>query len=393
MTMSTKIEDVSQGPLHDTVVRTPWIHTAPVPRPQPSNPAPDVEYATVEDVPRGMDRWVGFSGGEDSLAVAHYAMSTGLAHGVVYCDTGSGLAENLEYVREVCELHGWPLLVVPPRHGYELPLLRYEAPGPDLHSMWFNLCKGDGWRTLQQRIGGGLKLITGVYRGESDSRMKAITEEVQREEHNFKGWFISPFFEAERGELPAYLERHGLTPNPCYSKIGRSGDCYCLAYAGRDEITLELAKHYSEHYHWLMNRERRMQEYRGRVRLFRDAFPGVYDYAREVLRKRDGVPYPPLDGVLRKHLPVHYRWVSNIPRRKAVLRAMMEETCWLGHGDTSSWMLKQAASQADLNQTSICGASCNTRSVMGVVPEVRANTEHATDVAESEQKTVGGMVK
>lgn len=362
------------GKLIDESINTDWVTTKPIPRPQPEIEPPNVEYESVEDVPAEMDRWVGFSGGKHSLAVTRHAMNRGLAHGVVYCDTGSGLAENLSYVRSVCARHGWPLVIVPPRHCYEKPLFRYEPPGPDLHSMWFNLAKGDGWRTLQKQVDGGLKLVTGVWKGESENRMKAITSEVQREEDNFRGWFISPFWDAEDGDLESYIQRHGLETNPCYSNIGRSGDCYCLAYAGRDEITLELAKHYPEHYHWLMNVERRMQEYRGRIHLLQDRFPGVYKYARGDLRERDGTPYPMLHEVLREHLPSHYDWVCQFSRRDAVLRAMREHTCWLGHGGTSSEMLQAAAAQADTSQVSLCDASCNARSVMGVVPEVREKT-------------------
>jgi len=373
--------------LTDGSVATEWVTTQPIPRPQPETNSPLVEFSSVEDVPTDMDRWAGFSGGNDSLAVTHYAMSNGLAHGVVYCDTGSGLAENLDYVREVCDRHGWPLLIVPPRHFYERPLFRYEPPGPDYHSMWFNIAKGAGWKRLYNHIDDSLKLITGVWRGESDNRMKAITDEVQRETANFRGWYLSPFWDVKDGTVTEYIERHGLETNPCYSRIGRSGDCYCLAYAGRDEITFELAKHYPDHYRWLMNTERRLQEYRGRVHLFKDRFPSVYEYARDTLRTQNGTPYPMMHDVLQTHLPTHYDWVCSLPRRRAVLRAMQEHTCWLGHGDSSSDMLEAAANQADTSQKTICDAACNTRSVMGVVPEVESRTKAAKELSDTD-KTV-----
>jgi len=377
--------------LIDDHVDTEFVETEPIARPQPDSERPDVEFESVEDVPPEMDRWVGFSGGNDSLAVTHYAMTHGMAHGVVYCDTSSGLAENLEYVREVCQRQGWPLVVVPPRYCYEFPAFRYGIPGPDYHGFWFDYCKGDGWNALWHQVDGSLKIITGVYKAESENRTEAITSEVQREEGNFRGWYISPFWESDGETMDDYIDRHGLERNPCYSNIGRSGDCYCLAYAGRDEVTLELAKHYPEHYHWLMNAERRIQEYRGRIKLLEDRWPGAVEYARDVLRKRGGTPYPLIDEVLRTHLPVHYEWAVRQPRRRAILRGMQEPTCWLGHGGESTERLQQAADQADDDQASICDGSCNVRSVMGPDLEVQNNVEQANEMMETEQTTLTAM--
>jgi len=382
------------GALHSGHVDTEWIQTPPVARPQPDSEPPDVEFDSIEDVPPEMDRWVGFSGGMDSLAVTHYAMTNDLAHGVVYCDTGSGLAENLDYVRAVCSRHGWPLVIVPPRYRYEFPALRYEFPGPDLHSWWYDYCKGEGWKKLWHQLDGSLKLITGVRKSESETRMKTVTSEVQHEKGNFRGWFISPMWESDDDDLAGYIERHDLEVNSCYPNIGRSGDCYCLAYAGRDEL-VQVAKHYPEHFYWLMNAERRVQEYRGRLKLLEDLFPATIEYARDDLRKRGGEPYPLMHEVLKTHLPAHYEWAAKQPRRRAVLRGMQEPTCWLAHGGESSQKLQQAAAEADQEQTTLCGESCNTRSVMGLSPAVQAATEAAKDEIETTQTTLiadGGQV-
>jgi 3'-phosphoadenosine 5'-phosphosulfate sulfotransferase (PAPS reductase)/FAD synthetase len=374
------------GTLLNDHVETDWVQTPAISRPEPETEPPTVEIS-VEDVPSEMDRWVGFSGGKDSLAVTHYAMSHGLAEGVVYCDTGSGLSQNLDYVRKICSRHGWPLLVVPPRYCYEFPAMRYGFPGPDYHSFWFDYCKGDGWKTLWNQIDGDLKLVTGVRREESATRMKTVTSEVQHEEGNFRGWFISPMWESDDDDLEGYLETHDLETNPCYAHIGRSGDCYCLAYAGRDEL-LELAARYPGHYHWLANAERRVQEYRGRLKLLEDLFPATIEYARDDLRKRNGTPYPLMHEVLKKHLPAHYEWAAKQPRRRAVLRGMQEPTAWLAHGGESSQKLQQAVAEADQDQTTLCGQSCNKRSIMGLSPDVKAGMRAAKKQIETVQQTL-----
>lgn len=366
--------------LVDQRIESDWIQTPAIERPQPSQNEPAVEL-DLSDVPKDATRWVGHSGGRDSHVLTHWAMSNGEADGVVYCDTGSGLVENLEFVREMCQKHGWPLVVVPPRKGHEFLACRYGFAGPDYHSVWFNYVKGGGWRKLANHINGELELITGVYRDESDKRVKSISGKRQ-ESTNFKGYYVSPWFDKTESDFDKYLDRHNLEKNHTYETINRSGDCYCLAYAGREEI-VQLAKHYPEHYCWLMNVERRVQEYRGRIKLLEDVFPNAVEYARDGLRKRNGTPYPLLDKVIDKHLPALATWAKDQSRRKAVLRGMQEATCWMGHGGESSERLKRAAEQADTDQLSICEMSCNKKSVMGLDPVV----EEATEAAEKQLQT------
>lgn len=368
--------------LNDVRVQTDWIQTPAKPRPQSKNGTPSVEMA-LSAVPEDATSWVGFSGGNDSYRIAHHAMSNGLADGVCYCDTGSGLVDNIEFVRRVCDKHGWPLAILPPRKSHEFLGCRYGWVGPDYHSLWFNYVKGGGFRALANQVDGKLELITGVYRGESDKRVRAVTEKRQ-ESTNFSGWYVSPWYDSEGHEFEQYGKEHNLAENQTYNTINRSGDCYCLAYAGRDEI-VELLTHYPQHYSWLMNCERRVQEYRGRVMLLEDKFPETVSYARNVLREQNGVPYPLMHDVLENNLPAHARWAKSQSRKKAILRAMQEPTSWVGHGGESTQKLQRAAEQADATQSSLCDQACNRKSVMGIDPEVKQATENAKELSEQQE--------
>lgn len=376
--------------LSDDHISTDFVETEPVPRPTPEKSPPGVEYTSPEEIPDGMTRVVGFSGGEDSLGVTHFAMSTGLAEAVIYLDTGSGLAENLSYVRRVCERHGWPLMVLPTPMTLEEFSMKYAFSTPSSHSWAFQWFKARAIRALSNYLDRTLKVVTGVYRDESENRMKAITSEVQYESENFSGWWIAPFMDWTEDEVADYIAKHSLEKSPVYGKIHRSGDCYCMAYGHRDEVLIDLAAEYPEHFHWMMNVERRVQEYRGRLFLLRDLFPNMMEYAREDVRTRGPPPYPMMDTVLKENFPAHYRWAMNQPRGKAILRAATDPTSYFGHAKMDSDEMRALMARNDISQTSLCDDGCG----LGEASEsqsVERRVENAKEQVETEQMTLSGV--
>jgi len=63
--------------------------------------------------------------------------------------------------------------------------------------------------------------------------------------------------------MDKYRREHDLPTNPVAEKIGRSGDCYCGAYAHRDTELAELEAHYPKHADWLKDLEADVQEIHG----------------------------------------------------------------------------------------------------------------------------------
>ena len=55
--------------------------------------------------------WAMFSGGDDSLACAIVTARAKNFRGCVHLDTGIGIPETRQFVRETCNTRGWPLLV------------------------------------------------------------------------------------------------------------------------------------------------------------------------------------------------------------------------------------------------------------------------------------------
>jgi 3'-phosphoadenosine 5'-phosphosulfate sulfotransferase (PAPS reductase)/FAD synthetase len=50
-----------------------------------------------------------FSGGHDSLCATHLVSQTAHFDGAVHINTGIGIEETRQFVRDTCEQMGWPL--------------------------------------------------------------------------------------------------------------------------------------------------------------------------------------------------------------------------------------------------------------------------------------------
>lgn len=208
-----------------------------------------------------------FSGGNDSLAATHYVMEQQErpVDRAVYLDTRSGLPENLEHVRQVCEDYGWPLVVASaPIDLYEFatgagPGDRdsYGFPGPGAHSWAYRYFKERGLRHIARQHEEKPVFYTGVRSHESDRRMRTVDGP---ERDTGKWLFRNPIHDWRDERVDEYREEHDLPENPVAQRIGRSGDCYCGAFASRTEELVELEAHYPEHAQFIKDVERRVQE-------------------------------------------------------------------------------------------------------------------------------------
>jgi len=60
-------------------------------------------YTSVDEIEQSAEDFALFSGGNDSVVSTHYSMSEYDIDYVVYLDTGTGILENKEHVKGVCE--------------------------------------------------------------------------------------------------------------------------------------------------------------------------------------------------------------------------------------------------------------------------------------------------
>lgn len=250
------------------------------------------EYTvSVEGEPSETGEYALFSGGNDSLVSTHYVLESSERYDVdrvVYLDTRTGIPANIAHVRDVCETFDWELVLArAPISLYEFATGEgpgdrdvYGFPGPGAHSWAFRYFKERGIQALAERFDGYPRFFTGVRRHESSRRMRTVGGRVR--DRDGKWQYVNPIWDWTDERVDAYRERHDLPRNPVAERLGRSGDCYCGAFASRETELLELEAHYPAHYAFIMGIEEAVQSAIGVDR--ENCFWGFQGLSRQELR-------------------------------------------------------------------------------------------------------------
>lgn len=181
-----------------------------------------------------------FSGGHDSLTATSIAASHPAFSAVVHLNTGIGIPETTEYVRNTCREQGWPLIEMRPdgKTYRDLVIERGMPGGPAAHNTTYYWLKQRQVRRLVRehkthrtdRIG----LVTGIRKAESKRRMGAeISVPIRRDRTQV---WISPILEWSAAQCADLIEGRGLKRNQVVGLLHRSGECLCGALAKREEL-------------------------------------------------------------------------------------------------------------------------------------------------------------
>lgn len=172
-----------------------------------------------------------FSGGHDSLTSTHIASRHPLFSGAVHINTGIGVEETRDFVRDTCRDHQWPLKEYQPPVSYDEIVLKHGFPGPGGHFYMYVRLKE---RCIEQLIRehkakrlDRIMLVTGVRAGESDRRMGHV-EPIARK--RAKIW-TAPIIDWSTEDKNAYIDHHSLRRNPVVETLCMSGECLCGAFA------------------------------------------------------------------------------------------------------------------------------------------------------------------
>lgn len=197
-----------------------------------------------------------FSGGNDSTTLAHLFKDR--ATNAAHANTGIGIEQTRQYVRDTCAGWGIPLIEAYPRIGetyrdFVLGRVRVQCgpskgktpypggfPGPAMHFLMFQRLKERALEQVrrelveypyQQRV----IFLAGRRASESDRR-KGLALKDPIERRGSTVW-VSPLVNWTKADLNAYRRIHPDVPrNEVSDLLHMSGECLCGAFAHADEL-------------------------------------------------------------------------------------------------------------------------------------------------------------
>jgi 3'-phosphoadenosine 5'-phosphosulfate sulfotransferase (PAPS reductase)/FAD synthetase len=177
-----------------------------------------------------------FSGGNDSVAMAHWMVENVPGTRLVFINTGVGVQQSIEHARDTCKNMGWDLTEIRAKEDcgqdYDYWVRRFGFPGPHGHKLIYNRLKGRAIELLVRRTKNHrmskVLLATGLREDESLRRMGYRGQEINR--IGAQVW-INPIYWWSRQQRDAYIATHSLPRNPVSETLGISGECACGAFA------------------------------------------------------------------------------------------------------------------------------------------------------------------
>lgn len=178
-----------------------------------------------------------FSGGHDSLCATHIAAQHPRFTAAVHINTGIGVEQTRDYVRQTCLAQGWPLIELrTDPEVYRRQVLGFGFPaGAQQHMVLYRILKErrieDLVRMHKQKRLDRIVLVAGARRQESRIRM-GTTQTVSRK--NAQVW-VNPIIDFSHADKEDLMERAGLPRNAVVDNLHMSGECLCGCYANMPE--------------------------------------------------------------------------------------------------------------------------------------------------------------
>ena len=189
------------------------------------------------------EKWVLFSGGNDSLVLLHYiTQSIGIpVAGVLHINTGTGVPETSAFAKQVVERWGLRWEEYRPAESYEEVFINQGIidglPGPGMHFVAYNRLKYrpvlDFWRDHKREHWDRVIFLTGIRAAESVKRMGYGERIVDRDGGMI---WVNPIYRWTDEQMRAYRKIHNLPTNPVAEHLHISGECLCGTFAKPGEL-------------------------------------------------------------------------------------------------------------------------------------------------------------
>jgi len=199
------------------------------------------------------------SGGKDSIAATHAAMTFGPAEEVVFLDTGTApddrpnaINATVDWIESWCAEMAWPFRAIKTPDSYAEWVAENGYPGPNIHRIAYIKLKDHAIDELRKDVEGDLHCWTGIRRHESENRMSV----AHKDERGDGRWYwhkpLVDFTDERRDE---YLDTFDLEAAPIVEELGRSAECWCGCFGDRLELIDLEAAGYPGHAEWLRSLE------------------------------------------------------------------------------------------------------------------------------------------
>jgi 3'-phosphoadenosine 5'-phosphosulfate sulfotransferase (PAPS reductase)/FAD synthetase len=187
--------------------------------------------------PNTVAKFALFSGGNDSL-VNFYITKDYIDH-VIHINTGIGIEETRDFVRNVCKMHGKNLIERKPPDdcSYEKLILQYGFPSANLHYLMYNRLKERALRTVRndfvkRKRKDVIQYFTGVRYAESTRRNKT-TDDIMKD--GSVVW-VAPIAHWSNKNVSEYRKKFNLPINDVTVNLHMSGECLCGSFAKKNEL-------------------------------------------------------------------------------------------------------------------------------------------------------------
>jgi 3'-phosphoadenosine 5'-phosphosulfate sulfotransferase (PAPS reductase)/FAD synthetase len=175
-----------------------------------------------------------FSGGNDSTTLAH--MMRHRASHAIHANTGIGIEETRQFVRDTCQMWGLPLIEKHPPVSYADLVRERGFPGPAMHWKMYQRLKERGLRQAQRDLVANPRqervvFIAGRRRDESARRV-----DVPLHERVGSAIWVSPIAEWTKLDLNTYRLLNDVPTNQVADLLHMSGECLCGSFAKASEL-------------------------------------------------------------------------------------------------------------------------------------------------------------